>query len=70
MAESNPTFAYLIIIFINRTSTYIITFAHHREGRLGVRAMVSLVIRDIAKNIFRRRSIFLAECSAAEAPRI
>ena len=32
---NNPTFAYNIIIFIDRTSTYTITFTHHYEGRLG-----------------------------------
>jgi len=35
VAENNPTFAYIIIIFIDRTSTYTITFMHRREGRLG-----------------------------------
>jgi len=27
--------AYIIIIFIDRTYTYTITFTHHRESRLG-----------------------------------
>src|SRR6218665_4072553 len=31
----NQIFAYASIIFINRTSTYTITFTHHREGHLG-----------------------------------
>src|SRR6218665_3767820 len=35
VAVKNPTFAYTIIIFIDRTSTYTIAFIHHREGRLG-----------------------------------
>ena len=62
VAAKNPTFAYAIIIFIDRTSTYTITFTHHREGGLGFRVSpkVSLVIRVIAKNIYRRRSNFLA----------
>jgi len=34
VAVNNPTFAYNIIIFIDLTSTYTITFTHHREGRL------------------------------------
>src|SRR6218665_1904628 len=41
VAVKNPTFAYTIIIFIDRTSTYTITFTHHREGRLG--SVVGLV---------------------------
>src|SRR6218665_1892240 len=35
VAVKNPTFAYTIIIFIDWTSTYTITFTHHSEGRLG-----------------------------------
>jgi len=35
VSENSPTFAYTIIIFIDRTSTYTISFTHHREGRLG-----------------------------------
>ena len=36
VVENNPTSAYTIIIFINPTFTYIITFLHHHEGRLGL----------------------------------
>ena len=33
VVENNPTSAYTIIIFINRTSTSTIAFNHHNEGR-------------------------------------
>jgi len=32
----------VIIIFIDRTSTYTITFMHHRDGRLGLGLVWSL----------------------------
>jgi len=36
VAESNPTFAYTIIIFTDRTSAYAVTFTHCCEGHLGL----------------------------------
>src|SRR6218665_1750104 len=71
VAESSPTSAYTFIIFINRTSIYTITFMHLREGRLGSRVRVSLVIRNIEKIFYAAEVIYLAflsEYSDAEAP--
>jgi len=73
MAENSPTFANTILIFIERTSTYTIIIYALSWGSFRVSARVSLVIWDIARNIFRRRSNFigfLAEFSAAKEPRI
>src|SRR6218665_2667670 len=54
VAENNPTFAYTIIIFIEWTYTYTITFKHHCEGHLGPGLLLSL--KPSQKNIFCRRS--------------
>src|SRR6218665_1160306 len=72
VTENNPISAALYT-FISRTSTYTITFAHHYEGRLRPGLGLVYSLERHLKNYFSAAEVvflvFLAEYSAAKAPR-